>query len=234
MFMGHYGPAVWDTQRGHGVPLLKLWQGFLAVQAIDIVWAVLSIFGVEGQKVADGQPVFYIPYSHSLISAVLLALMCGSVFWLLRPKSGWRGFWVIAALVFSHWILDLIVHRPDLPLYPGGQTLLGFGVWNFPWLAYLLEIGLLGAGFWFWKRVTIARSMRYSIALWAMFLFMAALQYIFILLPGLALQAGTFDPSAGLQGPVLGMSALATFIILAALIAWIEQGRPSRFAASND
>ena len=59
MFIGHYGPAVWDTQRGHGTPLVTLWQGFLAVQFVDIIWAVLVIVGIEGPGTnATGMPIF--------------------------------------------------------------------------------------------------------------------------------------------------------------------------------
>jgi len=74
MFMGHYGPAVWDTQRGKGEVLVPLWMGFLAVQFMDIVFALLAIFGLEGEtRMVDGMPLFTIPYSHSLVSAMILA-----------------------------------------------------------------------------------------------------------------------------------------------------------------
>lgn len=65
MFIGHYGPAVWDTQRGLGQPIIKLWEAFLAVQAVDILWAILVIFGIEGSSLnAGGEPVFTIEWSH--------------------------------------------------------------------------------------------------------------------------------------------------------------------------
>lgn len=230
MFMGHYGPAVWDTQRGHGTPLVTLWQAFLAVQAMDIVFGILAILGLEGQNLSSDMPVFNIPYSHSLVSSIVIALICGGLFRMFKPSAGIKGFWVITALVFSHWVLDLIVHRPDLPLYPGSEIMMGLGVWNYPWPAYLLEMGLVFAGFWYWKRVTIARSMRYSIGLWSVFVFMAAIQAVIILKQGLDVEAGMFDPSSGPQGVMLGVSALLTYAVLAGLIAWIEQGRPSRFA----
>lgn len=231
MFMGHYGPAVFDTQRGHGVPLVTLWQGFLAVQAIDIVFAVLTLFGIEGSgHMVDGEPLFHIPWSHSLVTSVLVALICGGLFRFFKPKAGRKGFWIIAGLVFSHWVLDVIVHRPDLPLFPGSSFAFGLGGWNYPLLAYVLEMGLLLAGFLYWRRVTISKSMRYAIALWALFLFMGMLQFVFILLPGLQVQAGTFDMEAGLSGPALGAALLAIILLLAGLIGWIETGRPSRFA----
>ena len=234
MFIGHYGAAVWDTQRGKGAPLVTLWQGFLAVQFVDIVWAILVIFGIEGTGLqADGVPVFNIPYSHSLLTSLLLALFAGSMFRLLKPSAGAKGFWVIAALVFSHWVLDLIVHRPDLALYPGSSTVLGFGLWNFPIVAYVLEMGLMLAGFLFWQKVTTAKHKKYTIAIWVLFAVMAVLQAYVILLPGLAVQAGTFDPAAGPRGVALGVSTLIIFFGMAAIVGWIEKGRPSKFNPAN-
>jgi len=234
MFIGHYGPAIWDTQRGHGMPIVTLWQGFLAVQFEDIIWAILVIFGIEGSGTSvDGMPIFHIPWSHSLLSTLLLAAFAGSMFRLLKPSAGMRGFWVIAVLVFSHWVLDLIVHRPDLPLYPGGSQLLGLGFWNFPIAAYILEMGLVFAGFLFWQKVTVAKHKKYTIAIWVFFAAMAALQAYVILLPGLAVQAGTFDASVGPQGAALGVTTLIIFFGMAAIIGWIEKGRPSKFSQSN-
>lgn len=230
MFIGHFGPAVWDTQRGHGKPIVALWQGFLAVQAVDILWAILVIFGIEGSSLnAAGEPVFDIPWSHSLLTSAIIALVCGFVFSKLKPEAGKRGFWIIAALVFSHWVLDLIVHRPDLPLYPGGKMLLGFGFWNYPVPAFVLEAGLLGAGLLYWQRVTQAKSRTYDIAIWALFLLMVALHYYAIVMPGLAVQAGTFDPNTGPRGVALGLTTLTLFFGFAFYIGLIERGRPSRF-----
>lgn len=232
MFIGHYGPAVFDTQRGHGQPIVTLWQGFLAVQAMDILWSILTIFGIEGAgTMVEGQPLFHIPWSHSLVTSLLLALLCASLFRALKPAAGMRGFWVIAALVFSHWVLDLIVHRPDLALYPGSDVMFGFSLWNLPIVAYVLEMGLMAAGFLFWQKVTTAKSRKYTLAIWILFAVMALLQAAVILAPGLAVQAGTFDMSQGLQGPALGVTTLIIFLLFAAIVGWIEKGRPSKFSS---
>lgn len=232
MFVGHYGPAVWDTQRGSGVPLIKVWQGFLAVQAMDILCGILIIFGVEGNAtMVDGVPLFNIPWSHSLVTSLILAVFVGGLFRALKPSIGKRGFWVVAGLVFSHWILDLIVHRPDLALFPGSDIMMGLGLWNLPIVAFILEMGLLAAGLVFWQKVTTAKSNAYNIGLWAAFVFMGLLQVMFVLQPGLAVKAGTFDAAAGPQGPIAGVMFLAAFSILAGIIALIERGRPSKFTA---
>lgn len=232
MFIGHFGPAVWDTQRGHGKPIVALWQGFLAVQAVDILWAVLVIFGIEGTTTnAAGEPIFNIDWSHSLVSSLIIAAIFGFLFLKLKPEAGKRGFWIIAVLVFSHWVLDLIVHRPDLALYPGSETLLGFGFWNYPIPAFILEAGLLAGGLFYWQRVTRAKSKAYDVVIWALFLVMVAIHYYAIVMPGLAVQNGTFDPGAGPQGVTLGITTLILFFGFAFLISRIERGRPSKFAA---
>ncbi len=233
MFMGHYGPAVWDSRRGKTVPLISLWQAFLAVQAVDIIFAVLAILGIEGTVMKNGLPFFDIPWSHSLLSAIVISLAAGAVFRHFKPQSGMKGFWIIAALAFSHWLLDLVVHRPDLSIYPGGSQLFGFGFWNYVVPSFILEIGLLFIGLFYWVRVTRAKNSFYNIAPWGLYAFMVALQFAFITLPGLQLQRGIFDPSAQPQGAFLGVSALFVFGLLALLIGLIERGRPSNYALSS-
>lgn len=233
MFMGHYGLAVWDAQRGKKRPLISLWQAFLAVQFMDIVFAILAVFDIEGTVMKSGQPFFDIKWSHSFVSSVLLSFLGGAVFLFFKPKVGIKGFWVIAALVFSHWLLDLVVHRPDLPLYPQSSQLFGFGFWNYPIAAFILEIGLLFLGLFYWVRVTSPKNMLFTIAPWCLFAFMVAIQFLFITQPGLHLQAGTFDPSSQPQGIALGLSALFTFALLATLIGFIENGRSSIHISSS-
>jgi len=225
MFMGHYGPAVWDTQRGKGTPLVPLWVGFLAVQFIDVVFAILVILGLEGEtRMVEGAPLFTIPYSHSFLTSLGWAALGGILFKLYRPKSGAKGFWVIFGLVFSHWVLDLIVHRPDLPLWPGSSAELGFSLWNAPIIAFVMEIGLLTAAFFFWMRVTTG-SRKTEVGLGLLFAFMVLLQIMFVLIPGFEVQAGTFDPKTGPQGVTLGVLMLTTYAILCTAVAWIERGR---------
>lgn len=225
MFMGHYGPAVWDTQRGKGEVLVPLWVGFLAVQFIDIIWAFLIILGIEGGvRMSEGEPLSNIPYSHSLVLALFWSALGAFLFKLIRPKSGAKGFWVVFTLVFSHWVFDLIVHRPDLPLWPGSKVELGLGVWNWPILAFILEIGLLLAAFIYWTRATTGPKSS-LFALVTLFAFMAFIQFNFITVPGLQVQAGTFNPEEALEGAALGGSALFTYGILTGTIAWIEKRR---------
>ncbi|RKQ71759.1 hypothetical protein DES40_1089 [Litorimonas taeanensis] len=229
MFMGHYGPAVWDTQRGRTAPLVPLWQAFLAVQAVDIVFSVLAIMGVEGSVMKDGQPVFHIPWSHSLLTSLIISIAAGAIFISFKPSAGRKGFIVVSLLAFSHWVLDLVVHRPDLPLYPGGDLHLGFALWDYPLLSFAMEIGLLLLGFVYWMGVTKPKTVFYSLAPIVLFTFMCILQFIAITKPGLDLQAGTFDPATQPQGVVLGVSGLFAFGLLTVCIWAIERGRRAQF-----
>jgi len=225
MFMGHYAPAIFDTQRGQGRVLVPVWMAFVAVQFMDIVFALLAMAGIEGEtRMIGGEPYFTIPYSHSLLTALGWAVVGGLIFKFIRPNSGVKGFWVVFGLVFSHWILDLIVHRPDLPLWPGSTTEFGLRVWNWPYLAFILEMGLLLAAFLYWVRVTTGPRSG-LLGLFGLFLLMGCLQFTFITIPGVHVQAGIFDPAAGPQGVTLGVLMLVTYAGLAAAIAWVERRR---------
>jgi len=233
MFIGHYGPAVWDTQRGRGKPIIKLWEAFLAVQAIDIVTGVLMIIGIEGVVLNDEKPVFYIPWSHSLASAILIAILSAALYKFMKKSSGKRECIVIAMLAFSHWVLDLVVHRPDLPLHPHGELLLGFALWDFPLIAFALEAGLLAAALLFWQRVTVPKTKLYNYLIWVLFGLMILLHYVFIVEPGLQVKASTFDINTLMSDQIQGYALIATIIGLAFFIGLIERGRPPRFSKAD-
>ena len=233
MFMGHYAPATLVFRDKHNKNRIKLWQGFLAVQSIDIVFAVLVLFGLEDSIIRNNEPIFEIAWSHSLLSALLISIGAALIFKSLLKLSGINYFWLLFGLVFSHWVLDFLVHRPDLPLHPLGDNFYGLGLWNYPWPSYILEVGILFLGFLYWIRQTIPNSAFYKFAPWALFILMSWAQFIFITLPGLQVRNGTFDAASHLQGLSLGFSCLFTFIILAALIAAIERGRTLKPSQSS-
>ena len=231
MFIGHFGPAVWDTQRGHTVPLVRLWQGFLAVQAMDIVYAVIAILGHEGPVFIDANtpPALYIPWSHSLLSAVVIAVGAGLLFKLLTRRGGWRGALVVAALAFSHWPLDWLVHRPDLPLYPGGSEMLGLGLWDYAWATYVLEVVLLGSAIAWWLGVT--RGPRWTlVASWALVAALAALQFSVITEVTLMAERGELSPDIIMPNEVFGVLTLVVFGAIALAVGLIERHRISKFA----
>jgi len=223
MFVGHYGPAVWDAHRTNGV---KLWHGFLAVQAMDLVFCVLALFGLEGGQLPEAtHPLaFNIPYSHSLLGALIISVCVALIYLLVRPTAGRKGAVIMGGLAFSHWPLDWLVHRPDLPLIPHGDTLLGLGLWNYAWPTYALEVALLAGMMMWWMRVTIGPKWT-IFAVAALVLILSGLQFIVITAPTLMVQDGTFD-LASLGNPVAtAIAGLIVFIVTILAVALIERRR---------
>lgn len=155
MFVGHYGPALAiRAQR----PELPLWLLFLAVQLVDIAWAVLVIAGVEKLRIVPGftavnaLDLYYMPYTHGLLTAAAWAACAGLLARFAFGRRSWASAAWVAAAVFSHWLVDLAVHRPDLPLY-GDSAKVGLGLWNHFLPALLLETLVLLAGLaWYLAR----------------------------------------------------------------------------------
>jgi hypothetical protein len=147
MFLGHYAVALAARRAAPGTSLGTL---VFAAQFADLLWPVLLLTGVErveivpGLMAANSLDFVSYPITHSLLMAVLWAILIGGAHVALRRRI--RGGLVIAALVVSHWLLDAPMHRPDLPLYPGSDTLVGGGLWHSVAATVLLELGLLAAG----------------------------------------------------------------------------------------
>jgi hypothetical protein len=127
---------------------------FLASQFVDILWATLVILDIEKVRIIEGftktAPLdcYYMPYSHSLTANVAWAFLVG---WLGSLIWDRRAGLVLGACVLLHWFLDLLVHIPDLPLV-GDRYKVGFGLWNAPVAAFLLEAVLLLGGVWLYTR----------------------------------------------------------------------------------
>jgi hypothetical protein len=120
MFVGHYGPAYAAKSARKSVPL---WVLFLAVQLLDIFWSIFVLLGIEKVRIVPGITVvnpldlYYMPYTHSLVAAILWSVGAAVVYRSFRRGDGWLGAVLVGGAVFSHWLLDLLVHRPDLALY---------------------------------------------------------------------------------------------------------------------
>jgi hypothetical protein len=147
---GHFGLAAGVKA---GTPAAPLWALMLATQWLDVFFVPLYLSGIETLVPVDpaapnayGGAVIHADYTHSLVGALLLAALAGALAW-------WR--WdrrvgvTIAAVAFSHWLLDLVVHRPDLPVFPGnagGLPLLGLGLWQWPAVSAAVELLLVVGG----------------------------------------------------------------------------------------
>lgn len=144
MFLGHFAVAFAAKKAAPAVSLGTL---FVAAQLADLVWPVLVIAGVERVEIRPGitavTPLDFVhyPYSHSLVALLAWGAVLGFGHHALR-RGGPRVAALLAAVVVSHWVLDFVVHRPDLPLAFGASPKLGLGIWDSMAASLALELGL--------------------------------------------------------------------------------------------
>jgi hypothetical protein len=159
MFLGHFGV-------GFGAktlqPRVSLGTLFLAAQLADLVWPTLLLLGVERVRIVphftatNAFDFVYYPFTHSLAGELVAGFLLGLGYWLLRRNV--QSAVLVGLLVPSHWLLDVVVHTPDLPLYPGPSPMFGFGLWNQFALTQVVEFALLSVGLWLYVRRTQPRN----------------------------------------------------------------------------
>lgn len=184
MFVGHFA-AGFGAKALHAKASLGTY--FLAAQFVDLLWPVLLLLGLERVEIAPGitavTPLDFVSYpiSHSLLVVIGWGLLIGGIFWFARGRS--RGAVIVGLLVVSHWVLDAVVHRPDLPLWPGSSTLVGLGLWNSLAATLVVELALLVAGFTLYLRVTTARDRIGSLGPWTLVAFLLLIYLASVLGP---------------------------------------------------
>jgi hypothetical protein len=215
MFVGHYGPSFAIRAVRPEVPL---WVLFVAAQLVDIAWALLVLGGIEKLRIVPGitaanpLDLYYMPYTHSLVAALLWAGAAAVVGRLVFRWKGWSAAAWVGVAVLSHWVIDWLVHRPDLPLY-GDSMKVGLGLWNHVGLSLGLEVLVLGAGLWLYLSRTsgITTIGRYGPVVFV--LLMLAVQ--------LASLVGPLPPSPA----AVAASALGAYLVFAAVAGWIDRQR---------
>lgn len=155
MIAGHFGFAALAKSREPQVPL---WSVMLATVWLDIVFIPLYLAGIEtielipGSHGTYGTGIIHADYTHSLLGALVISAVFGLAF---APRWGRRNALVLAAVSFSHWALDLLVHHGDMPLLPGNAghfPKLGLGLWSHPPVVIAMELALVLAGAVFYGR----------------------------------------------------------------------------------
>ena len=217
MFIGHYGPSfackAWK-------PVVPLWVLFVAVQLVDIVWAFLVLLGIEKVRIVPGftatNPfdLYYMPFTHSLPGAIFWSVGAAVVYRAVAPAQKWTAAAIVGGAVFSHWVLDFVVHRPDLALYDDAYKV-GFGLWNYPAIAFLLEIALLFGGIALYLRVTEPIDVigRYGMTVLGLF--------------AVVLQAYVFFGPPPVSDTAFALTALVLYFAFAVLVYWLEGKRSS-------
>ena len=224
MFVGHYGVSFAGKKPA---PRLSLGVLFLAVQLLDILFAVFVLMGIEKLRIVPGFTAFnpydlyWMPYSHSLLGALLWSTLTTLVALValrrLRSRDRRTAAGVLGIAVFSHFLLDLPMHTPDLPIgLDAGSPKIGFGLWNYPAVALAAELAVLAAGGALYLRATRAKSRGYAVGTWVLAVFLVVL----------TLATPYFPAPPG--GRAFAAQALVLYGLLAAAAEWIDRGRATR------
>jgi membrane-bound metal-dependent hydrolase YbcI (DUF457 family) len=185
-----------------------------------VLWAPLILLGIEKVRIVPGitasnpLDLYYMPYTHSLVAALVWACVVGLVYRLIARPARRQGSVMVGLAVFSHWILDFVVHRPDLPLYDNTAKV-GLGLWNAPAIALGLEAVLLFGGMWLCLRGRLSRSLG-TLVFGVVMLVVQV--YIFFGPPP------TSDRAAA-------STALVAYAVFAVVIWWLQDRRAAHEAA---
>ena len=213
MFIGHFAVAYASKRVA---PRPSLGWTFAAAQFADLLWPILVLAGVEHFRVQPGDTAFtplsfdYYPWSHSLVMDCVWGVLLGGLYFVFRRDRS--GAIAIGLLVVSHWVLDWITHRPDMPFAPGLETRVGLGLWNSVAGTIVVEVGMFLAADWMYLRATRANDKIGSIGAWMLggFLLAVYIGNIIAPLPN--------DPRAVAWG------ALPMWILIP-VAAWIDRHR---------
>jgi len=174
VFIGHYALAFAAKK---AAPRISLGTLFLAVQLADLVWPALVLLGVERFEIRPGITAFtpldfiHYPFSHSLVALALWGAALGVAYMVVRTADV-RAALLLAALVVSHWVLDFVTHRPDMPLTFADEPRVGLGLWNSIPATLAVEGALFAACLWAYARATRAIDRIGKWALWSLVAFL--------------------------------------------------------------
>jgi hypothetical protein len=217
MFLGHFGVALAAKKLA---PKTSLGTLFLAAQFADLIWPIFLLLGWENVQIDPGStrvtPLNFssYPISHSLLAEIGFGIAMGLIYYVLRRKNpgASRAAIVLAACVPSHWVLDWIVHRPDLPLTPWSQSFHGLGIWGSMPITLVLEFGIYGLGITIYLSRTKAKDGIGRYAFWSLIVVLAG-----------AWLASIFGPPPP-NTRALAFSALAMWLTIP-WIAWADRHR---------
>jgi hypothetical protein len=203
MFAGHAALAFACRRPARDVSLGVL---VAASFGLDLIWPIFVLLGVERVAIDPGNTAFTAldfqsyPWTHSLLLSVCWALVAGVVTWGLSRRAA--GSLIVSALVLSHWLLDFVTHRPDLPIWPGSSApMAGLGLWNSIAGTLLVEGSLFAGSIWLYARATRPRDRAGSIGMWS-----------FAALVGVIWVSGPFSPPPP-SADAVAVVALAVWLL---------------------
>jgi membrane-bound metal-dependent hydrolase YbcI (DUF457 family) len=184
VFIGHFAVGFASKR---AAPRASLGALMAAPLFLDLLWPIFLVAGVESVRIEPSANPFLrldlhdFPWSHSLATSLAWSAIFGVAFWAATRYR--RGAVVLAVGVFSHWVLDFVTHRPDLPLYPNSATSVGLGLWNWPQRTMAIESAMFVAGVAIYARATRATSWRGTVGLWSLVVLLAVFYAMTILGP---------------------------------------------------
>lgn len=173
MFIGHFGIGLGSKAVS---PKTSLGTLFLAAQFVDLLWPFFLMLGWEQVVIAPGitavTPLDFVhyPISHSLLMGIVWGTVFAVIYWAVRKY--FKGALVCGVAVLSHWVLDFVTHRPDLPLFPGSETFVGLGLWFSVGATLVVEVFIFGVGVWFYIKSTRAVDRMGSVGFWSLVVFL--------------------------------------------------------------
>jgi hypothetical protein len=203
VFIGHFAVAFAAKK---AAPKASLGTLVIAAAFLDVVWPVLVLLGIERFRIVPGFTAnnpfdfVYYPWSHSLLMTLVWSLLFALVYF--AAKGDRAGAIWVGIVVASHWVLDFVSHRPDMPLYPGGSQRLGLSLWQSIPATFAVEGLMFAAGIALYVQATKSKDRIGTIAWWAMVVLLIAL-YI----PG----PWSSPPPSENAVAILGIVALAIF-----------------------
>jgi hypothetical protein len=173
MFLGHYATGLAAKKISPITPLPLL---LLAAQFIDHLWPLFVMAGIERVAIVPGITAFtpldftYYPWTHSLLGAVVWGVLFGAAVFMFRKDR--REAILLGALAPSHWLLDLLSHRPDLPVFPGVDLVVGMGLWNSVPATLGVELAMFATGIALYIKAAPLPTRRAQIAFWSLIAFL--------------------------------------------------------------
>lgn len=173
MFIGHFAIAFGAKKAAPKTNLATL---VAASQLVDLLWPLFLLLGLENVRIDPGNTAFTpldfynYPFTHSLVGAIGWSLLFGAAYYFRRKLS--KEAIVVALVVFSHWLLDLLTHRPDLPLAGNESAKFGLGLWNNVTATVIVEFGMFFAALFLYLKSTTAKNKTGTFAFYGLALFL--------------------------------------------------------------
>jgi len=203
MFLGHFAIGFAGKRIAPRASLATL---LFAPMFLDLIWPIFLLLGWEHVKVSPGATAFTpldfvsYPWSHSLHMTLFWSGLIGMVFRAITRDTR-SAVWVGSA-VASHWVLDWITHRPDLPLWPGGIKV-GLGLWNSVAATVIVELLMFVIGLWMYLRVTRPRGSRGRLSLWSLVVTLTVIYF-----------ANMRPIPSGVSERTIGLMGLAIWLVI--------------------